>query len=353
MRWSLLQSAGLLAGMLPAAPAQPRTTASHDVRRFGARGDGVRDDTAAFQDAIDALPADGGGRIVVPAGRYVIDPLRSVRLRSQMRLVFLDGAVLVAKPNAAERAYVLTLHGVEDVAVIGGRIIGERAAHRGTGGEWGHGVMIRGAQRVRISDMRISQCWGDGISIGGIGGKGGSGVVPSRDITISRVVCTGNRRQGLTIGRSRRVRVHDCEFSDTAGTAPASGIDVEPDAGDRAEDVLIARCHVHGNQGPGIQLYKRVVQAVVRGCTIEDNGGHGVLLIGARHCDLSGNRIRGNGLAGVGLRPGTSDVAVSGNRFGGNCARARRKRPSLRCRNIDIAKNATGIRIAGDNRDEA
>lgn len=40
-----------------------------DVRKHGARGDGVSDDTAAFQRAIDATPR---GAILVPAGRYVL-----------------------------------------------------------------------------------------------------------------------------------------------------------------------------------------------------------------------------------------------------------------------------------------
>lgn len=40
-----------------------------DVRMFGAKGDGIADDTAAIQGAINALPARGG-RINVPGGRY-------------------------------------------------------------------------------------------------------------------------------------------------------------------------------------------------------------------------------------------------------------------------------------------
>lgn len=42
-----------------------------NVRMFGAKGDGVTDDTAAIQGAIDALPARGG-TVRIPGGRYSI-----------------------------------------------------------------------------------------------------------------------------------------------------------------------------------------------------------------------------------------------------------------------------------------
>lgn len=41
-----------------------------DVRQFGAKGDGQTDDTAAFQQALDAAGAAGGGIVRVPRGVY-------------------------------------------------------------------------------------------------------------------------------------------------------------------------------------------------------------------------------------------------------------------------------------------
>lgn len=43
-----------------------------NVKDYGAAGDGVADDTGAFQAAVDAVQAAGGGTIFVPAGRYRI-----------------------------------------------------------------------------------------------------------------------------------------------------------------------------------------------------------------------------------------------------------------------------------------
>ena len=339
-RRRLLRSA-LSLPLLALAPCIA-SAATVDVRRFGARGDGGHDDTLAFQRAVDATPA--GGVLDVPAGSYVIDPVRSVRVHSRMHLRLARGARLVAKPNAAPRGYVLLVERASDVRISGGRIVGERHAHLGRGGEWGHGIMVRGASRVAIANMHVSDCWGDGISIGA-GKLGGGRALPSSDIEIMGVTCTGNRRQGLTIGRSRRVRVRDCVFSNTGGTAPQAGIDVEPDAGDVARDVRIERCVVRGNRGPGIQVWKRTVDIAIVDCTIEGNRNAGVLAVGANGLVIDGNRIARNGTAGVAVRSGSSRVRVSGNRFASN---GRGWKLGM-ARHVQVASGA-GVQIAPDNR---
>ena len=67
--------AGILAGGLSRAAAADDVDATRgdilDVRRFGARGDGKSDDTAAFQKALDAAGARGGATVRAPAGNYL------------------------------------------------------------------------------------------------------------------------------------------------------------------------------------------------------------------------------------------------------------------------------------------
>lgn len=322
----------LIASIAPGCKAEPmppsaeplplwsrsRGAARISVRDTGARGDGVHDDTAAFQRAIDAL-TDAGGTVEVPAGRYLIDAERSVRLRSRMHLQLADDAVLVAKPNDVERAYVLYVHRAEDVEISGGRIAGERHAHRGTTGEWGMGIQILGGSRVTVRDMRIADCWGDGIYTGAAGPPARKAY--GQDIVVARVACIGNRRQGLSIGGCNDVQVVDSEFSDTHGTSPQCGIDIEPGKGEWARRVQIRSCRLRRNAAYGINVFERAHDVAIEDCTIEDNRSCGVVTVGASDVKIIGNTIRNNGSTGVFIKQGSTGVVVRDNIFRNNYAR--------------------------------
>ena len=329
-----------------------KSSSSVSVRGFGAIGDGAHDDTQAFQDAIDSLGARGG-IVNVPSGIYRINPLRSVRLKDGVHLQMARGAELHAIPNAAPRAYVLLVQSVRDVRISGGRIVGDRDRHLGTDGEWGHGIAIYGGVRVVVRDIQISRCWGDGISIGGKK-KSATDLRPSMDIEIANVKAIGCRRQGLTVGRSRRVWVHDCEFADTGGTAPMAGIDVEPDKGDSARDVRIERCLVRRNRGPGIQVWHDTHDGLIRDCTIEDNRVNGILAVGTDGLAIRNNKIRGNAKVGIALRKQSRNVDIAGNTFAAN-APGRPRKASLGgdprwANHLEVAPDSDKPRVSGDNR---
>jgi polygalacturonase len=318
-----------------------------DVRAAGATGNGVTDDTAAIQRAIDDLP-ESGGTVHVPAGIYAIDATRSVRLRSRMHFELAPDAQLVALPNAAERAYVVLIQDASDVEVSGGRIRGDRDRHLGSTGEWGHGLTVRGASRVTIRDLHVSGCWGDGISIGSNPSRPGRRVAPSEDVVVSRVVCSDNWRQGLTIGRSRRVLVQDSEFSGTRGTPPAAGIDIEPDSGDApdgtgARDITIARCFVHDNHGPGIQIFKRSRGVRIEDCTIRGNGNSGVLAVGVFDVEIASNRLQRNGHRDMDVRGKSQGVMIRNNRFDPDQPWRRQVR---------VNDDSSAVTLANDNRND-
>src|SRR5438309_1427149 len=76
----------------PVATSQNRNLV-HDVRAFGATGDGKTIDTPAINKAIEAVAAAGGGTVHFPAGNYLC---YSIRLKSFVDLYLDQGATITA-----------------------------------------------------------------------------------------------------------------------------------------------------------------------------------------------------------------------------------------------------------------
>ena len=99
--------------------------ASHDVKSYGATGDGVTPDTASLQRAIDAAASDGGGTVTLPAGTYLSG---SLHLKSHVVLQLDEGATLLGSPRLADYArhnmYALLLaERQEEITVCGKGVI--------------------------------------------------------------------------------------------------------------------------------------------------------------------------------------------------------------------------------------
>ncbi len=122
--------------LLPILLSVPIAQADWNVRDAGAKGDGETDDTAAFQQALDAAGNAGGGVVQVPAGRYRIAGSLTIPRAVTLQGVFhapptdrggrplrLDGTVLEAYANRgnAEGDPFIRLGG--EMATVSGVII--------------------------------------------------------------------------------------------------------------------------------------------------------------------------------------------------------------------------------------
>jgi len=233
MRWTV---ASLLFGC--AGTALPHEV---DVRSFGATGDGQTDDTAALQAAIDSV-ADGG-TITIPDGTYMVNAVGDdggLQLHSNQTLELTDGAILEVIPNDAIEYGLVRIYGVHDVVVRGGTLIGDRAGHLGTDGEWGHGVNIRASQGVLVDHVTAREFWGDGFYIG----RNLTEPPASHGIAITRCVADSNRRQGLSITDASDVMIWNNLFTNTHGTPPEAGIDLEPSLDNR----IVQNIDIRDNQ---------------------------------------------------------------------------------------------------------
>ena len=242
-----------------------------NVRDWGATGDGATDDTDAINAAIVYASTRGIRTVVVPDGTYMIrahDPNWTpeqaqnevfyapgfpggIKMLSGIHLKLSNGATLAAIPNDAKWYRIIGAADVSRIEISGGTILGERAYHLGTyGGEWGHGISILSSTDVYIHDITIKDCWGDGINTNL---SSTTKVVSCERIRVTRVTCDNNRRQGMSISSGIDVTVEDSEFSNTNGTSPESGLDIESNGGDKpTHDITITRCWFDNNNGSGV-----------------------------------------------------------------------------------------------------
>ncbi len=315
-------------GQPPAAACAPPAatsslTASVRDPAYGARGDGVTDDTAAIQAAVDAV-AGTGGTLTVPEGTYRVNAVTSIQIGGAMTLQFSAGAVLQAIPNSAGTYSVITVQGASGVNILGGTLQGDYGnpvTHTGTTGEWGMGLSISGSSQVAVVGVTVQDCWGDGFYLE----NGSSG------ITVCSVQAAHNRRNGMSIVSADTVVVRDSLFTGSGGTLPGDGIDIEPNPTETVNQVTITGCTLSGNAGDGIADGVPVAYtgaASITAVTISGNAisGNGTSTPGSSGIDVSnvsghlvtGNTITGNTGDGILLEQYATGTTVTGNTVTGN-----------------------------------
>ena len=261
---------------------------------YGARGNGVSDDTEAIQKAINAVSAAGGGIVDIPAGNYKINTLHQTGksyekaglvLKSNVIVRMADGAVLRAIPNAERSYQMFSITKVDNAHIIGGTLIGDRDEHIGNLGQTGYGVRITDATNVVIENLHASEFWGDGVFLG----------EKSNNITIYKVICDHNRRQGMSIVGGENVKILESEFKRSDGTPPKSGIDIEPE-GDYpiVRNVEVRNCLFSGSSTGFVvsnQYTNSVAENIIfAGNTLRDNKT-AVNLVGLQSGEVTGNTI--------------------------------------------------------------
>ncbi len=289
-----------------------------NVKNKGALGNGSHDDTAAIQAAINALPT-AGGTVYIPAGRYMINALKPLTLHSHTRLKLDPTAELAVIPNGASRYWVVKVTNASNVEIVGGKITGDRARHKGSSGEWGYGINISGSRNVLVHNVSLSEFWGDGMWIGATGK--GSRLNRSNYVTVDNVTSSHNRRQGLSIGPAQHVYIVNSTFKNTQGTLPEAGIDIEPQDQGPVDTVRLENNTFSGNNGNGIELHYNVSGIAITGNTLTGNRGFGMLAIGPAQLDVGGNHATRNGLAGVGMSGKTHNSSAHNNTLQYNSTR--------------------------------
>lgn len=237
-------------------PADIPADAINVKTQYGAKGDGITDDTASINNAISYAYSKGGGTVYIPDGTYRINPLTKIRLRSNINLQLSQNAVLKSLPTSSSSYDIIRMWQASNIKITGGKIIGDRDVHIGTTGEWGFGISMWGCSNITISDISISDCWGDGIYIGSAINSNVPSVMYCENILIERAIIDNNRRSNISVISAKRLTVRDTVLSNAKGNVvPETGINFEPNySNEFIQGVILENLQTLNNGGYGIQL---------------------------------------------------------------------------------------------------
>lgn len=225
------------------------------------------DDTRAFNEAVSKLN-DTCNVLYVPEGIYQIDAEASIKLKSNMKLVLSQNAVLKAINNSSRNYNIICVDNISNVTISGGQIQGERYGHGSSGGEWGMGIGVYDGRNITISNVKISDCWGDGIYLGSRNENNTK--AGCREITISDCNLINNRRNNLSIVCADDVTINGCAFRDANGTAPQYGIDIETNnSSNPCERIEILNSVFEGNTSAAMGIVTNANDITISGCTLK------------------------------------------------------------------------------------
>ncbi|WP_245619463.1 right-handed parallel beta-helix repeat-containing protein [Deinococcus marmoris] len=349
---------------VPLPTPVPTGSNAVSVKDFGAKGDGVTDDTAALRRAA----ATRGKDIVFPAGTYltrgviVFDGLQNQTVSGSGATLQAVAGFVRDRDNA-----VLYVKNSRNVKMSGLAVQGNRVNTSSAGSDI-DGVRVAGSQQVTLSRMTVGRAPTNGVTIvdsqgvqiedSAISANGrhgiwswksndvrflrnsvtGRGQNPDGGIGILATVGTGFLAQQNTISNTgdtgtKTEAVNNVVYRDnTVNVFGKDGIKVMPHPPSGVTQV--SNAVVEGNtisgyrgwvpEGSGSILMQSVIGGTVRGNTVTGTGGSG----GSRDEDgirvntygsgprssniqVTGNTIRNSV---VGLRMNADNLAISGNR---------------------------------------
>lgn len=273
----------------PAAPTVAPTATpvpvlrEFDVTTFGARGDGVTDDTAAIQRAVNGAEDAGGGRVVLPAGIY---PVTTLDLKSGISL---EGA-------GRDRTAVTAIGAVGRPTVFADDEVGLHVAHlrivgRGVNGGSQDEFLLNmvNVSNSTFDDLAIDRAQGIGVQLEGTGSF-------------------GNRFSNITVTNTfvRNTGYHGVAFWFYAGPHDNVVTDLTTDTSDRGGLVITAgtRTGPNGEVYPNAQCRNNIFDRInIYRTGRRDIGSNAISITGSSGTRLTNFVIDDSGYgAGISLQ---------------------------------------------------
>lgn len=271
-----------------------------NIRSFGAKGDGVSDDTPALLKAMEAA-TKSEGTVYFPHGNYAIHPVKvpsHITLLGHSAWAYankdkmdpdFEGKTFLTALSGDARA-LLDLENNRGIRIIGLTLDGNKL------GENMHGVYARhygSEQHNCIEDCRIQHFSGSGIRM-----------ERSWVFSIRRCLVMFNEGHGVDLTGGYDGWIIDCQLTANKGAGlfargkPAEGM-TEEQINDikffGTASVMVTANRIEWNRQGGI-LLNGSNSMQITGCSLDHNFGPGIKITNGTAHTITGNKIRSSGV---------------------------------------------------------
>jgi hypothetical protein len=178
---------------------------------FGAKGDGVTDDTASIRAALEKCYISKSALKLTAGRTYLVSGIEITRPVT----IDFDGAAFKRTPETESNYYTLKVSS-DNVVLNNPHLIGDRNEHDGTDGEWGHCLYLTG-NNIKVNNGFYEYAWGDGVYI-----------FDGYDIALNGFHHMNKcSRNGLSIVKGERITVDTILAELTDRTLPMKAVDIE------------------------------------------------------------------------------------------------------------------------------